>query len=200
MTHGNHRFDPKKCDALLSTERWTRWTPLALLAQAGMEAGESVLDIGCGPGFWTIPIAEIVGPPGQVIALDVSRELLDALVSRNPPPCVRPVLGELPAIDLPDASVDFIWAAFVFHEVEQPSVPTSEMHRVLRPNGRLAVLDWRPDASSDNGPPRQDRLSSEEVIAHLDGAGFRRIPNMWKDDDAYLVTACQAGCRRKELP
>ena len=190
MSNDSRRFDPKKCDALLSPERWARWNPPALLTQAGVREGQVALDLGCGPGFWTLPLAEIVGPSGHVIALDVNQDLLDALIARNPPSLVRVMSGELPAIELPDASVDFVWAAFVFHEVEEPSVLALEMHRVLRPGGRLAVLDWRPDASSDSGPPRQDRLSPEQVLVHLSWGGFLEVTNLWKDDDTYMVTAC----------
>jgi len=178
MSNDSRRFDPKKCDALLSPERWARWNPPTLLAQAGVREGQVALELGCGPGFWTLPLAEIVGARGQVIALDVNQHLLDALVARNPPSLVRVMRDELPAIELPDASVDFVWAAFVFHEVDEPSVLASEMRRVLRPDRRLAVLDWRPDASGDSSPPRQDRLSPEQVLAHLSAGGFLEVNNL----------------------
>jgi ubiquinone/menaquinone biosynthesis C-methylase UbiE len=184
----DRRFDPKKCEALLSAERWARWNPPAMLAKAGVREGQVALDLGCGPGFWTLPLADIVGPGGQVFALDVSQDLLDALMARNPPSHVVAVRGELPVIDMPDASADFVWAAFVFHEVEEPLTLALEMRRVLRRGGRLAVLDWRPDASSESGPPRKDRLSPEQVCAYLKAGGFLEVNNLWKEDDTYLVT------------
>jgi ubiquinone/menaquinone biosynthesis C-methylase UbiE len=185
----DRRFDPKKCDALLSAERWARWKPPVLLAKAGAREGHAALDLGCGPGFWTLPLADIVGPSGHVFASDVSRELLDALVARNPPSHVLAVRGELPAIEMPDASVDFVWAAFVFHEVEEPLTLALEIRSVLRPGGRVAVLDWRPDASGESGPPRKDRISPEGVCAYLKAGGFLEVNNIWNDDDTYLVTA-----------
>ncbi len=189
MAEESRRFDPKKCDKLLSEERWAKWNPPVLFAAAGVREGMAVLDLGCGPGFWTLPLAEIVGPGGQVVALDVSQELLDALMARTPPPQVWPFLGELPAIGLPDASVDFIWAAFVYHEVENPSALVSEMRRVLRPEGTVAVLDWRPDAVSENGPPRSDRVAPEDVAAALEMGGLRNSAIVWKDEDTYRVEA-----------
>lgn len=99
------RFDPADRAGLTSEQRRARWNPSRLLALAGLQPGQTALDLGCGPGFWTLPMAEIVGPQGQVIALDVSPEMLEALAAAHPPPHVRPLLGGLPAINLPDASI-----------------------------------------------------------------------------------------------
>lgn len=189
MPNDDRRFDPQYLDSLLGAERQAHWDPFRLLERAGLGAGQTALDLGCGPGFWALPMAHIVGTSGQVIALDVSREMLDALAARNPPAHIRLMQSELPAINLPDSSVDFIWTAFVFHEVEPPSALAAEMHRVLRPGGRLAVLDWRPDASSESGPPRHHRLSPEQVQQFLLPAGFAQINQIWQDKDAYLVSA-----------
>jgi ubiquinone/menaquinone biosynthesis C-methylase UbiE len=148
-----------------------------------------VLDLGSGPGFWTIPIAHIVGLDGRVIALDVSRELLNALSARNPPSHVETLEAELPLINLREASVDVIWAAFIFHEVQPPADLASEMRRVLRPGGRLDVLDWHPEASSNGGPPRQHRFLPEQVSEYLRAAGFHDIQEIWQNEDAYLLAA-----------
>jgi ubiquinone/menaquinone biosynthesis C-methylase UbiE len=189
MPQHEHRFDPSHKNALIGSERWARWNPPQLLATAGVRAAAIVADIGCGPGFWTIPIADMVGPTGQVIALDVSQELLDALVALKPPAHVRAARGELPTIALPDESVDILWVAFVFHEVEPVPRFVTEMRRVLRRGGTLAVLDWRPDARSTDGPPRHHRLSSDQVRRYIEAGGFVVNDSAWLDDDAYLITA-----------
>ena len=183
------RFEANNRGKLLNAQRRERWAPSRFLARLNVEAGQTVLDLGCGPGFWTLPLAEIVGPSGTVWALDVSREMLADLASRQPPSQVRLLSGELPSIGLPDASVDWIWAAFVFHEVEPPEQLAAEMRRVTRPGGRVAVLDWRPDAAIDTGPARSHRLSAAQVGEHLRVAGFRNKSLIWQDEEAYLVEA-----------
>jgi ubiquinone/menaquinone biosynthesis C-methylase UbiE len=198
MEHETHRFEPQRRDVLLGADRWNRWNPPHMLALSGLHKGQDALDLGCGPGFWTLPMAEIVGSCGHVTALDVSRELLDDLAARNPPAYVHLMQDELPAISLAGDSVDFIWAAFVFHEVEPASFLAAETCRVLRPDGCLAVLDWRPDAASDNGPPRKDRISSEQVCGHLLSAGFQDVHHVWQDDDGYLVRAWGPNHRKSE--
>jgi ubiquinone/menaquinone biosynthesis C-methylase UbiE len=189
MTPDDRRFDPQKRDMLVGPERLERWNPTRLLPLAGLQAGQSALDLGCGPGFWTLPMAAIVGINGQVIALDASREMLDSLAAQSPPAHVRLLQGELPGIALPDASVDFIWAAFIFHEVEPPAPLAAEARRVLRPGHRLAVLEWRPDAATATGPPRRHRLSPEQVRTCLIQAGFHEVHRIWQDEDSYLASA-----------
>jgi ubiquinone/menaquinone biosynthesis C-methylase UbiE len=177
MTLQARRFDPKKRQGLVSTERHAKWDPLRFLARLDLQAGQTVLDLGCGPGFWTLPLAELVGPAGTVWALDVSQEMLDALTARRPPPQVRLLRCELPVIALPDASVDWVWVAFVFHEVEPPEKLAAEMRRVTRIGGRVTILDWRPDAESD----------------HLRVAGFQDVVRTWQDEDACLIEARGGG-------
>lgn len=189
MSTNDRRFDHHKMHDLLDPTRLSRWDPPHFLERLSIHPGQCVLDLGCGPGFWTLPLAEKVGGSGAVWALDVSQEMLDALAQRNPPPQIRPLLSELPEIKLPDASLDWIWAAFVFHEVTPPEKLAGEMHRLLNKNGVVAVLDWRPDAVGEAGPPRRHRVSVEQVTQYLKDAGFGSVLLTWQDDDTYLIEA-----------
>jgi ubiquinone/menaquinone biosynthesis C-methylase UbiE len=195
MTAQTRRFDPQKRQSLLHGDRQNRWNPPRFLAHLDLLPGQTVLDLGCGPGFWTLPLAEMVGPEGTVWALDASQEMLDALAERHPPPQVRLIRGELPAIDLPDASVDRAWGAFVFHEVDLPQQLASELRRVVRTEGRVGILDWRPDASSGGGPPSTHRLRAKQVKSYLRAAGFPSVAQTWQDENAYLVEAGEGAAR-----
>jgi ubiquinone/menaquinone biosynthesis C-methylase UbiE len=189
MSTNEKRFDPQRQHRLLNPERHNYWNPPQFLKRLGLRAGQIVLDLGAGPGFWTLPLADFVGETGQVWAVDVSQDLLDALKSRNPPPQVHFKRSELPVIDLPDATADFAWLAFVFHEVEPPDKLAQEIRRVLRPGTHVAVLDWRPDAVGTQGPPLTDRVSPGQVVAWLKDAGFADAQRTWQDPDNYLVEA-----------
>lgn len=189
MSNHDRRFDPQKRHGLHSAEREVKWQPRRLLGSLGIQPGCTALELGCGTGFWTLPLAELVGPTGLVWALDVSQEMLDALAERQPPPTVRPLRSELPHIDLPDASVDWIWGAFVVHEVEPLDALMAELRRVLRPGGQVALLDWRPDAAGSDGPPPHHRLSPAVVTGHLQAAGFQLLPVAWQHEDGYLIEA-----------
>ncbi len=183
------RYDPSRRARLLRAERWQRWDPPRTLARLDVQPGQTVLDLGCGPGFWTLPLAELVGATGTVWALDVSQEMLAMLADRQPPPQVRLLRGELPAIDLPAASIDLAWAAFLFHEVEPPEQLAAELGRVVRPGGRVFVLDWRPGAPGESGPPLHHRLAAKQVGGYLQAAGFQPPAVVWRDEDVYLMAA-----------
>jgi ubiquinone/menaquinone biosynthesis C-methylase UbiE len=189
MSHEEKRFDPQRKGYLLSSERRARWDPPRFVDRLGVNAGQAVLDVGSGPGFWTLPLAAAVGPGGRVWALDASQELLDDLAAANPPAQVLLVHSVLPQIDLPDGSADLAWAAFVYHEVEPPTKLATELQRVLKLAGRVAILDWRPDASSEAGPPRAHRYRPEQVIGWLTEAGLAGAALTWQDEDAYLIEA-----------
>lgn len=189
MTTNDKRFDPQRQHRLLSDERRAYWNPPEFLKRFDLKPGQVVFDLGAGPGFWTLPLADVVGEHGTVWAVDVSQELLDTLVSHNPPANVTFRRSELPTIDLPDASADFAWLAFVYHEIEPPEKLAHELRRVLKPGARVAVLDWRPDAQGTQGPPRTDRVTPTQVIGWLVGAGFVNAQETWQDPDNYLVEA-----------
>jgi ubiquinone/menaquinone biosynthesis C-methylase UbiE len=73
MSHDDKRFDPQRQHRLLSAERHTYWNPPQFLSRFDLHPGQTVLDLGAGPGFWTLPLAEMVGATGQVWAVDVSQ-------------------------------------------------------------------------------------------------------------------------------
>ncbi len=185
------RFDPANAERLLSLERHARYLPDELLRSLGIAEGHRVADLGCGPGFWALPLAQIVGPSGRVAALDASPRMFELLARQNPPPWLDTIEAELPETGLPDGWADWVWLAFVFHEVEPPSALAQETLRILRPGGRVAVLDWRPDAAGESGPPRHHRIAPQEVARLLAEAGFAHPDVSLRDADTYLVTAAK---------
>jgi ubiquinone/menaquinone biosynthesis C-methylase UbiE len=185
----NRRFNPENLLRLTETERQARWQPEQRLKFAGLKPGARVLELGCGPGFWTLPIAKIVGPQGGVFALDVSSEMLCSLTQQSLPGNICAVQSELPSIPLSNGWAEFIWLAFIFHEVEPPANLATQLFRVARPGTRVAVLDWQKVEQSDTGPPLAHRLSASQVISFLHTAGFSGVETRWHDLDAYLITA-----------
>lgn len=114
----------------------------------GARPGEAGLDLGCGLAHLSIELAREVAPGGRIVALDSSQHMVGQAASRVADARLGDIVsvrqGDVTALDLPDASVDFVAAAQVFSYVPEVSRAVAEAARVLRPGGRLAVLetDW----------------------------------------------------------
>ncbi len=156
---------------MLSTERLMEQHPEGLLRHEGLTPGDSFADVGCGPGFFTVPAAGIVGETGRVYAIDISEEMLFELDKRDPPPNVVLVKSAEAEIPLDDSVVDMALISYVLHEAESAVAFLGEVGRILADGGILLILDWK-KRSEDKGPPAQERLTEEEVLGFLEEAGF----------------------------
>lgn len=111
---------------------------------AALRRGDVVLDLGCGGGVDTILAARIVGPEGRAIGLDMLPEMLERAAAHGAEAGltnVEWVRGELEAIPLPDATVDVALSNGVVNLSPRKSRVFAEIHRVLRPGGRLVAAD-----------------------------------------------------------
>lgn len=173
MPGGGHKFDAAHRAYLDSEERRSYLDPPSILRSFHVRAGMHVADIGSGTGFFAIPAAEMVGPEGRVYAVDLSPEMLEDLRAK----LERAEGGNLEAlrstedrIPLPDASVDFAFLACVLHELAGAGT-LLEARRILKPAGRLGIVDWKKEESGF-GPPKAHRLDEDEAEAVLSDAGF----------------------------
>jgi ubiquinone/menaquinone biosynthesis C-methylase UbiE len=106
------------------------------------EPGERVLEIGPGTGYYTLDIAEWVGPEGKVEIFDLQREFLDHVCARAAERSlgnVVPTQGDATALPYEDASMDAVVLTAVLGEIPDPVAALREIRRVLKPEGRLIV-------------------------------------------------------------
>jgi ubiquinone/menaquinone biosynthesis C-methylase UbiE len=138
------KTDPRKKHLLLSEERHEALQPEKLLRKLGVRAGDTVADIGCGPGFFTLPAAAIAGQRGMVLAADIQGEMLTTVRSRAAEQGltnVRVLKTSESEIPLPEGSCDFVLLAFVLDEVDQRSTFLHRAARAMKSTGKLAVLE-----------------------------------------------------------
>ncbi len=187
--HRTHRFDPANVARLLGDERRALLPPLETLRAAGLGPGQTVVDLGCGPGYFTIPAAELVGEQGRVYGVDVQPEMVDACRRRAAEAGatrVEVVRSDESRVPLPDAIADRVLLAFVLHEADDQQALLGEVRRLLKPDGEVACIEWRKQEGPP-GPPREHRLSEEEAAALADAAGLRVIGRHALNDYHYLL-------------
>ncbi len=111
----------------------------AIRAALSLQPGERVLDIGSGPGFLAAEMAAEVGPGGRVHGIDPSESMLAGARRRGAP--VEYGTGDALALPFPDEHFDVAVSTQVYEYVEDIAAALAEARRVLRPGGRLLVLD-----------------------------------------------------------
>ena len=126
-------------------DRWQK--PDLVLGALRLEPGMLVADLGSGAGYFTIRLARAVGPDGRIFAVDTDAELREAVVERarnQGLDNVRAVAAgdDNPALPEP---VDLIFLASVFHHLPDPPSYFRLAAQDLRPSGRVAVLETRPE-------------------------------------------------------
>ncbi|HUV69035.1 MAG TPA: class I SAM-dependent methyltransferase [Terracidiphilus sp.] len=167
------------------------WLPHAeVLGALGLHPGDTVADIGAGTGYFSLPIAQAVSPGGRVYAVDAQEEMLSWLKQKLNMAGIANVdlvQAEAESTTLPSSSCDCYFMANVWHELEDCGAAVQEARRSLRPGGKVAVLDWRPDVEPAHGPPLAHRLSPSHAMEHLRAAGFDAVSHMHVGQYAWLV-------------
>jgi ubiquinone/menaquinone biosynthesis C-methylase UbiE len=191
MSHDHSRmFSHENASRLDSPERLVWLPPDEVLNHLEIEPGMTVADIGAGTGYFALPIADRVAARGRVHAVDMQPEMLALLEQKMPPGTpIDLVRGTAEATGLPDATQDLVFCANVWHEIDDRNAALAEMARVLRSEGRVAIVDWRPDCESPPGPPTDHRLSAADVGEQLRRSGWRAIAQRNVGAHSYLVTA-----------
>jgi ubiquinone/menaquinone biosynthesis C-methylase UbiE len=181
----SHKFNPEKAQRLIARGRYEELKPEILLQRLGVAPGSTILDLGCGNGFFSFPAAVGMGEKGMVIAADTSEEMLLLLNRRVPPENIQVLQVEEVAMDVDSDSVDAVVALALYHEFKNPAENLEEIARVLVPGGKLMILDWDAEAEGGRGPSLDHRVKLSKAVGDLTQAGFKidhtenYIPDMW---------------------
>lgn len=123
--------------------------------------GQRILDTGCGPGFYVAELAEKVGPDGSVVGVDRSAEMLELAAARSAGRSnVEFREGEAAALPVEDEEFDAVVSVQVLEYVTNVDAALAEIHRALRPGGRIALwdVDWSTVSWHSADPARMRRV------------------------------------------
>ncbi len=165
--------------------------PSEVVAQTGLMQGQVVADMGCGNGFYVLPAAQMVGPTGTIIAVDVMEQKLAATISianqfgyKN----VRVLQADLakPLLDIPENYCDLVIIGNIFHEISQKDQLIRNIYRILKSQGRVVIVEWKKTATPF-GPPLDKRVDQEKMEIMLMEAGLRKDKDLQADGYHYAV-------------
>jgi len=142
---GTHRAELERLG--LQHRLWSR-AASSLWERAGISAGMAVLDIGAGPGFAALDLAQLTGPTGSVLGIDESDQFVifanDQAKARFLPHAsfVHGDATKLEALDLEPGSFDFVYIRWVLCFVSDPTAVIRSVSRLLKPGGCLCIQDY----------------------------------------------------------
>lgn len=159
--------------------------PRRNVAALGIEHGMRVADFGAGSGAYTLAIATHLSGSGHVIAVDVQRDLLRRIkneATRRGYKNIDIVWGDLEvpgSSKIADRHLDFVLISNLLFQVEEKIRVLEEARRVLKPSGRLAIIDWADSTLPTKGPnrgrvgPHRREVVSQTALSEMaDRVGF----------------------------
>jgi precorrin-6B methylase 2 len=151
-----------------------------LLANLPLTAGQSVADIGAGTGYFSLPMAQIVGPAGRVYSVDIQSEMLEIIAQRSAAQGVTNielVLASEQDPGLPETSINMVLFVDAYHEFEWPHEVMCAVHAALVPGGKAVLIEYR---AEDPTVPilRLHKMTEKQVRKEMAAIGFDFVENL----------------------
>lgn len=151
--------------------------PQKVLDELEIRPTSVVADFGCGHGYFTIPLAKIVGQEGRIFAVDLLTDCLEEVKEK----ALGQGLGNIETIrgnlevpggsKTPDNSCDAVFLANILFQTQKKKEIMTEARRVLKSGGRMIIIDWQPTSAHLGGsgwrisPEEIQRLASEQKFS-----------------------------------
>lgn len=159
-----------------------------IIAALKIAPGQVIADVGAGSGLLSGPLALATGPSGVLYAVDIDRGLLAHIEQRardQQMANIRTVLGEFKDPKLP-VPVDLAFINDVLHHIEDRATYLKNLASYLKPGGRIAIVDFKPDTSPHRAAPEMV-VSEAQAEGWLTAAGLRLSERVTLFDDRFYV-------------
>ncbi|MGD9904856.1 MAG: class I SAM-dependent methyltransferase [Vicinamibacterales bacterium] len=172
--HMQHRFDdPERYAKGFDDPARDAWQmPDRVIAALALKPGDRVADIGAGTGYFSTRLARSAAKP-TVFAADLEPAMVGYLTKRAASEGLanmRAVQASATSPNLPEP-VDVVLVVDTFHHIGNRAAYFAGVRASLRPNGRVAIIDFRKDAPGE-GPPAHFRFTPEQITGEMTAAGF----------------------------
>ena len=162
--------------AWLTRESRQREEDCALMLKAlNIQPGQTLCDLGCGNGFYTLQLAKLTGPEGKVLAVDIQKEMLDLLrrsMAKEKLENIEPILATPVDPKLPEGKLDLVLMVDVYHEISNPEEVLAAVRKSLKPTGRMVLVEFR--AEDENVPIKPlHKMSKDQILKEILPNGFK---------------------------
>jgi ubiquinone/menaquinone biosynthesis C-methylase UbiE len=166
------KFPSENWQALLNPER-EKWQSTEVFLERVKPFPEEVwVDLGCGPGYFTIPLAskckKVYAVDSEDKMLEICQQRVKQLGLETKVKFIKCSEEEIP---LADGVADRVLMANLLHELLYPSKFLSEVKRISKSNAEIIVIDWHP-IPSPAGPPIEERIPEDRAVELLESNGF----------------------------
>lgn len=148
-----------------------------LLKALHIQPGQTICDLGCGNGFYTLKLARLVGDTGRILAVDIQQEMLRLLGNRAKNARLKniePILGTLIDPRLPDEQLDLVLLVDVYHELSHPEHVLQAIRKSLKPTGRMVLVEFR--LEDPNVPIKLlHKMSKAQILKEIPPNGFKLV-------------------------
>lgn len=148
-----------------------------LLHALGVQPGQTVCDLGCGNGFYSLPLARLVGQTGKVYAVDIQPEMLAMLKRRAKQSKIGNIVavrGTVTDPRLPRGKFDLILMVDVYHELSHPEEMMRQVRAALRPGGRIALAEFRAEDPKVPIKPLH-KMSKKQILKEFTAHGLKLV-------------------------
>ena len=171
----------KKWDVHWNTShlRGRREDPTSIINQFGIKSGFVIADLGCGDGYFTLPLISHIGRSGMIYAVDSNSNALNILKNNlakisSESARVRIIMADVSDTPIRSHSVDTVLFANIFHDIEDKSRFLKEVKRIVKQSGVIIDIDWR-RVPSQFGPPENIRIDEPTALIIMEENGLRLI-------------------------
>jgi len=172
----HEKFDLSRMERLDDESRLVDLDPGVMWEALGRPAPAVIVDLGAGTGLFARRLA-LLAPEATVYAVDTQPAMLRWIADHADPASagrIVPTLAQETRVPLDDGVADLAVMINLHHELARPLASYAEVFRLLRPGGRLLVVDWAPTAEG-GGPPREIRATAGQIGDALRSVGFGDI-------------------------
>lgn len=167
----------KGAEWLMRRVREAEEGPSQMREQLHVKPGMVVCDMGCGNGYHTLPLAEMVGEKGKVYAVDVQPEMIEMLkqnIESKGLKNIVPINSLYHDPKLPPNTCDMILLVDVYHEFSHPVQMLAGMRAALKPDGQLVLVEFR--AEDENVPIKPEhKMSKAQINKEMNANGFKLV-------------------------